>query len=149
MRIIRINDIKDITIFQRLHTVNNITFLQHEQIHLVIDAANDVDTLKMYFDKVGIKYDDLMIAQGIIMYCVDGVWLPISELSGGERYILYLLACKKSELKVIAHGLFECLGDRLTNIALNEFSDYKNLIIVQYNYVLSGNMLKYVVKEIC
>lgn len=115
--------------------VDGVSFLDSKQTSLVYKACNgSKDTLCNLFHRVGIKFDDINILQeDYISYCVNGEILPLSKLSSGERFVLYLVACKKTNTPVLAVGLFERLGNRLADIVYEELRDYANLIILWSN----------------
>lgn len=71
------------------------------------------------FHQIGVKFDKIQIMEeGYIAYSVNGKVLSLSKLSSGERFILYLLACKILNKKVLAIELFERLGKRLTDVIM-------------------------------
>jgi hypothetical protein len=62
--------------------------------------------------------------------------------------MLYLIACKQFNKKVIANGLFEHIGSRLESVIENNLLDYDNLVVVIYNAHLTKTFMKYLVEEI-
>lgn len=115
--------------------VNGVSFLDLKQIALVYKACGgNKEMLCDLFHRVGIKFDDINILQeDYISYCVNGKMLPLSKLSSGERFILYLIACKVTDTSVLAVGLLERLGDQLMDVVYKELKDYNNLIILWVN----------------
>ena len=93
-------------------------------------------------------YDDIKLDGVTVSYKVNNIWLSLADLSSGERNLLYLLACKRLNRKVILWGLFERLGERLTNLALTELKDYENLIIVVCNVILPREYDNMFIKEL-
>lgn len=148
MKIIDIQSISNDCIFQKVQTVNGISFLDSEQIMIVLDAVANKNTIKGWFDKIGINYSDIKLYNNMIFYKIKNQWLPISELSSGEKYLLYLFACKQLKREVIALGLFERIGGRLESVVLKELWDYRSLTIVVYNVILPKEFAPYYVKEI-
>lgn len=149
MRIIDVENIKDSSVFRKTHTIDGVTFLNIDECNLVLEASNNnLDVIKGWFDLIGIKYQDIVINNGNhIIYFVNNHSLQLADLSSGERYILYLIACKKLKKKVIANGLFERLCSRLQKVVCNELADYDNLIVVYYNdYPVE--LKDYIVEEI-
>ncbi len=149
MKIIDVENIKDASVFRKTHTVDGITFLSIDECKVVLEASNNnLETIKKWFDLIGVKYDDININNGTyITYSVNKNVLQLADLSSGERYILYLMACKSLNKKVIANGLFERLCSRLQKVVCNELVDYDNLIVVYYND-FPIKLKNYIVKEL-
>lgn len=72
-----------------------------------------------------------------IAYSVNNKTLSLSKLSSEERFILFLMACKKIDASVLAIGLFERLGKRLTDVVYNNLIDYNNLVVLLSNVYLN------------
>ncbi len=149
MRIIDVEDIKDASVFRKTYTVDGITFLSLDECKVVLEASNNnLETIKKWFDLIGVKYDDININNGTyITYSVNKNILQLADLSSGERYVLYLMACKNLKKKVIANGLFERLCSRLQKVVCNELADYDNLVVVYYND-FPIELKEYIVEEI-
>jgi hypothetical protein len=149
MKIIYVDDIKDQSILKRIETINGVYFMDKEQCNVIISAANNsIDTLKEWFNIIGIQYDNIKIINENIVYTVNKKDLYLADLSSGERYILYLLACKQLNANIIAEGLLERLGNRLRNVVKEHLTNYSNLIVVYYNSYINSEFEKYAVKEI-
>mgnify|MGYP001129350366 CR=1 FL=1 len=118
--------------------VDGVSFLVSDQIVNVYDACcGDIDKLINMFKIVGVKFDHInVMMKSCISYSVDGLDLTLADLSSGERFVLYLLACKKLKEEVLAIGLFEILGSRLMNVVYEELRDYENLTILLFNTCL-------------
>lgn len=148
MRVIKyINiDTKEISQYK---IVKNVDLLSSDQVDLILKSCNrDANVLRNMFNTVGIEYNDLLITNGTVLYKLDDKLYHISELSHGEKYMLYLLACKKFNLKIIADGILEILGNRLVRLFEQEFSNYTELIVVWYSLILSRELRKHLVMEI-
>lgn len=150
MKIIRIDNIKDDTILQRMSYINGVTFLDIDQRKTVIDACNkDVNTLKSWFKIIKINYNDIVIHDNDVSYSVNNTSdLTLSDLSSGEKFLLYLLACKATEQPLIAAGLFERLGSRLEGVATNIIKDYDKLILIYYNAYLPMEIRQFEVEDL-
>lgn len=124
--------------------VNGVSFLDSDQIAFIYRVCDsNVPELSTMFNKIGIKFDKIQIMQeDYIAYSVDGKILSLSKLSSGERFILYLMACKKVDISVLAIGLFERLGKRLTDVVYEELRDYRNLIVLLSNVYLNKKFLQ-------
>lgn len=147
MKIVKYTDISD----RKLRTSNcidGVTFLLSDEHELVKEAAVNVETIKKWFDIVGIKYDNINMIGNRFIYNIGDKQMDLSELSSGERYIIYLLACKKLGKHVIAQGLFERMGSRLEGVIFNNLMDYENLIVVTYNAILTKEFKEYMVEEV-
>ena len=113
MHIVNISDIKDDSILQKTNYINGIDFLDGDQCNFIVNAAkNNIETIKSWFNILGIKYNSVYIINNSIRYTIENNELSLSDLSSGERYILYLLAGKKIEKPIVAGGLFERLGSK-------------------------------------
>ncbi|MCM1222807.1 MAG: hypothetical protein NC548_50955 [Lachnospiraceae bacterium] len=116
--------------------IDGISFLNRDDQKFIVDAANhDIDKIKEWFNIIGIKRDDISImADNYIVYTVNGKTLMISDLSSGERLLLYTLACREvNKQGIILKSLFERLGSRLTKVAEEVLKDYNNIIVIWYN----------------
>lgn len=139
MRIIDIHEYRNnlATGYIGYETVKKVTFLGRYKCDKVLKASKfNTNKIKEWFNAIGIKYTDIKIDGNEIIYYRDNVQLKLSELSSGEAYILYLLASKILEDKVLAIGLFERLGKRLEDVVYKELLNYENLIIVRTNYII-------------
>ena len=115
---------------QRMNYGDGVTFLDADQRKTVIDACGkNVDILKNWFNTIKVNYNNWVIHDNDISYSINNASdLTMSDLSSGERFLLFLLACKTLNMPLIAAGLFERTGNRLENIATNIIRDYDNLI---------------------
>lgn len=147
MKIVNYDKISD-KVLRTSECVNGITFLSSEQNDLIIETAKDADRLKQWFDRIGIKYENIDIIGSRFVYKVGDKQLDLSDLSSGEKYILYLMACKQVNKEIIAQGLFERLGSRLEKVVLENFADYDALTVVVYNALLPKEFKPYFVEEI-
>lgn len=64
-------------------------------------------------------------------------------MSSGERFVLYLIACKINNISVLAISLFERIGDRLMNMVYNELGDYDNLTVLWVNASYPKSFMQY------
>jgi hypothetical protein len=86
MKIIYVDDIKDQSILKRIETINGVYFMDKEQCNVIISAANNsIDTLKEWFNIIGIQYDNIKIINENIVYTVNKKDLYLADLSSGER----------------------------------------------------------------
>lgn len=115
--------------------VDGVSFLDSDQIALLYHAVNgNISELHTMFHQIGVVFDDIVtFREDYISYSVKNHVLSLSKLSSGERFLLFLLACKKLNMMVIAIGLFERLGKRLINVVYDNLQDYNNLIILLVN----------------
>lgn len=149
MKIVKYKDISDDSILQTMTVISGVTFLIKEQCMEVLNAAdNSKDKLKQWFDIIGIKYDELNVEGKNINYIVNNTELSLSDLSSGERLLLYLLACKISNKPLVVKSLFERLGNRLEQVVFENLSDYTNLIVIVYNAYPKKEFEQFFVKEI-
>lgn len=149
MRYIEVSDIKDDSILQRRDYINNVTFLDSDTCNIVIEACNsDLNILKLWFNKINIEYTDIFIVHNKIYYTIDDMTLCLSDLSSGERYALYLIACKQLHKDLIAASVFERLGRRLEAVVTSIVKDYDELTIIVYNAILPKELHQYRVKEL-
>lgn len=125
--------------------LDGISFLESRQTTIVYDACcGDINKLITMFKIVGIKFDHInVMMKSCISYSVDGLDLTLADLSSGERFVLYLLACKKLKEEVLAIALFEVLGDRLMNVVYDYLTDYDSLIILLMNVCLDPKFNQY------
>lgn len=134
MKIIDIDNIKDSSVFGKQQNVNGVSFLNKSEIDIVLKAANnDVNTIRNWFDIINIRYDKLYLVAKMPVYIVDGEELFLSNLSSGERFLLYIIACKQLEMQIVAKGLFERLDSKLTPNIIELLRCYKNLTVITYN----------------
>lgn len=119
--------------------INGVSFLDSDQVAFIYKVCDgDMSNLCSMFNQIGIKFDSIQIMQeDYIAYSVNNKTLSLSKLSSGERFILYLLACKKVDISVLAIGLFERLGKRLTDVVYDNFLDYNNLVVLLSNVYLN------------
>lgn len=119
--------------------VNGISFLDSDQVAFIYKVCNgNMLNLGTMFNQIGIKFDRIQIMQeDYIAYSVNNKTLSLSKLSSGERFILFLMACKKIDASVLAIGLFERLGKRLTDVVYNNLIDYNNLVVLLSNVYLN------------
>jgi hypothetical protein len=149
MRIVRIKDVKDDTVFQRMETLDEVNLTDWEERNTIFEACKgDINIITEWFNTIGIKYDSIEIRNNKIHYIINNIELDLFDLSHGERMLLYLIACKQFNKKVAIKGLFERLGTRLTNVVAETLLDYENLIIVLYNVNLDDCFEKYMVEEL-
>lgn len=149
MKYIHIKNIKDDSILQKRDFISSVTFIDSDTCNTVAEAcSHGVNTLKSWFNTIGIEYTKIIIVHNTIRYVVDGIVLSLSDLSSGERYMLYLLACKQLHKELIAGGLFERLGSRLETVATNIVKDYDELTIIVYNAYIPKELKQFEVKEI-
>ena len=104
--------------------------------------------MEKWFKIIGIKYDSISINGNAILYKVGDKELGLSDLSSGERLILYLLACKVSDKPIVVQSLFERLGNRLEQVVYDNLLDYKSLTVILYNAYIQKAFDPYFVKEI-
>lgn len=135
MKIIHCNAIN-----QKLYTkyviIDGMSFTDREDCQLVIDAANsNIETIKKWFDIIGIKYSNIKIVSSYAIYTVgDNKDLMLADLSSGERLLLYILACKTlNKQNLLVQSLFERLGTRLTDVCYDIIRDYEDLTVVYYS----------------
>lgn len=149
MRIIKIQDIKDDSILLSKTVIDGVTFLIYQECLEVVQAANfELCTVEKWFKIIGIKYDSISINGNAILYKVGDKELGLSDLSSGERLILYLLACKVSDKPIVVQSLFERLGNRLEQVVYDNLLDYKSLTVILYNAYIQKAFDPYFVKEI-
>lgn len=135
-KLINIEDV-DKDFLRRNYNIDNVSFLAMEDCSFVYNSCNgDMDAIRGWFDKIGIKYDSLSFVGELLVYSINGKQLLLSDLSSGERYLLFLLACKNVNRKVVALSLFERLGGRLEDLVYNEFKDYDNLTVIIFNFII-------------
>lgn len=148
MKIIDIKNVDD-SIFQKNNLIKGVSFLDMEDCMFIYTASKgSISVIKSWFDKIGVIYDSIYFVGKMVVYTVQNVELTLSNLSSGERYILYLLACKNVNKKVIAVSLFERLGSRLEHVVYNEFKDYDFLVVITYNFIIDPDFKYLCVKEV-
>jgi len=127
------------------NVLNGVSFLDSDQVALIYNVCNgSALELNIMFNQIGVKFDDISIMrEDYIAYSVNDKVLSLSKLSSGERFILFLMACKKMNSPVLAIGLFERLSKRLTDVVYNNFKDYDNLIILLSNVYLSKKFFQW------
>lgn len=116
--------------------IDGISFLNRDDQKFIVDAANhNTDKIEEWFSIIGIKHDNISImADNYVVYTVNNKTLMVSDLSSGERLLLYTLACREvNKQNIILKSLFERLGSRLTKVAEGILKDYNNVIVIWYN----------------
>lgn len=134
-----IKDIKCWDTYVGLKTIiDGVTFLNSKEISLIYKACDgSISKLCTLFNSIGIEYDKIDIMQkSYISYSIGENNLSLSQLSSGERFLLYLLACRETNTEIVAVGLFERLGDRLTEVVYDELRDFNGLTILLANVCL-------------
>lgn len=128
---------------------DEVLFLNSDECRFIYEASNgNITTVENWFKVIGIKHDNIYFTGKFLVYRKDGVDLTLPDLSSGERFVLYLLACKEVGRKVIALSLLERLGGRLEHIVYNEFKDDDFLTIITYNFIVSPDFKYLCVKEV-
>lgn len=118
--------------------VDGVSFLESDQMAIVYEACNgSKEKVAEMFKKIGIKFERInVVMRSCISYSVDGIDLTLADLSSGERFVLFLMACKKLKEEVLAIGLFEILGDRLMDVVYEELRYYSGLTVLLFNVCL-------------
>lgn len=110
-----------------LDAIERVDFLTRDENEFIFETSKgSLDTIKNWFDTIGIDYDSISIENRSIIYCTSGNRMSLCDLSHGERFLLYILAGKSIEKRIIALGLFEILGSRLLEVAERNLKDYNN-----------------------
>ena len=129
-----------ITKFKRkpgIEEITEVTFLDTDSCDFIVEASNNnVNTIKNWFNTIGVEYTDISLVGNDITYYIEDKALKLSSLSSGEAYILYLLACKAENKKICAFSVLEIMGSRLQNIVYEQFKDYSELTIVTFNAIV-------------
>ena len=147
MKIIDIRYVDD-SVFMNKSVKNNVLFLNSDDCKFIYEASNgNIDVIKNWFNIIGVCYDDVYFIGKLLVYKVDDVVLALPDLSSGERFILYLLACKYVNKEVIVVSLFERLGSRLERVVYNEFKDYDLLTVIIYSFIISPDFKYLCVKD--
>lgn len=117
------------------------------EIENILKACNnDKLVLKKWIRLIGVDCDDVMILYNNAMYRLDDKLLALSQLSSGQRIMLYIIACKKLEKKLVIHGLFERIGTYLRGVLDDVVYDYENLVILLYNSGPTEKLSKFMVE---
>lgn len=143
MKIYRCQDFAKLQLEEYYEIKKSINLVSREEIMTIINACDhDEETLKDWINILGVNCQSVKILNVGIIFTVDNTDLLISELSSGERMILYIIACKKLNKKLVIHSLFERLGRRLRDVLDDVAYDYENLIVVLYNSGVTEKLRK-------
>lgn len=146
MKIVNFKNISN-EFIRRNYVIDNVSFLSRDECTFIYNSCDkDINILKCWFDKIGIVYNNLFFIGDSVFYTIDNMQFCLSDLSSGERYLLYLMACKKVNKEVVALSLFERLGGALEDVVYNEFKDYNNLTVVVFSFIINPKF-KYLYKE--
>lgn len=149
MKIIRYDNIKDNKILNHADIIKRMDFTELDDRLKVLDAVNhSEEEARKLFDTIGIKYDSLRIGYGNIFYTIGEIELCLLDLSHGERYLMYLIVCSKTNEPVVAYSFLEILGAPLRKVVEKTLSNYENLIIVLFSAYVSDGLRQYKVEEI-
>lgn len=149
MKIISLDKIYDTDIYNRARVIDEMSLSDFEdRLKIVIAANYSKETIEDWFKAIGIQYDSLMVTKNNVIYTVDGEELTLTELSHGERYLLFLMACKVTDDVVIAQSLLEVLGHRLRMVLYEQLYDYTNLIIATLNAYPPEYLIKFKVERV-
>ena len=129
-------------------TIDKVYYTYRHERELIVSACkNNVNILKEWFNIIGIIYDTLVIREdGSIVYTVNKERLSLEDLSSGEQTLLYMLAYKALNKKIVVVGLLERLQTRLTKVLVEQFKDY-DLIIVMHGSALKECTIPYYKKR--
>lgn len=147
MKIYRCEDFKRIELDGFYDIKKRIDLISKSEVRNILNACNyNEETLKNWINLIGVNCESVKILDEAILFTVNNKELMISRLSSGERMILYIIACKKLNKKLVIHSLFERLGKRLRNVLDDVAYDYENLVVILYNTGVTDKLKKYIVE---
>lgn len=114
--------------------IKDVTFNDFEDREFILKTAGySEETLKEWFDIIGIKYDDIKIEGHNMLYTCGGNALYLTDLSHAEKYLLYIIAMQKCNKTLIVNGIREFMGSRICKVLDSVAGDYDKLTVIEYH----------------
>lgn len=149
MKIIRLDKLRHTDLYRRSRVIKEMSLKDFDDRLKIVEAAkHSNETMEKWFKAIGVQYDTLHVTKANVLYTVGDVELTLTELSHGERYLLFLIACKVTNDVIIAESLLEILGYRLRRVLYEQLRDYDNLIIATLNAYPPEYLIQYKVERV-